>query len=216
SVCDRYHPTVDEFLEHVAEVRERSGWDESLVRTRVERVRAIEGGFEVQTPNPPSDTLSLGKGGVFDHVLLAPGHPALAFPPELEDDPRAVHAYRPHEYGDEVEIVGAGMAAATEWLNALAAGARVISVRRREPERRRASARGRWWLGRPGAGFARPGAHRRDAHARARGGPGAVGVSRRGHDRRREVRRARLPQQDGTVSYTLRGRIESRLAAVLV
>ena len=28
------------------------------------------------------------------------------------------------------------MAAATEWLNALAAGARVISVRRREPERR--------------------------------------------------------------------------------
>jgi hypothetical protein len=47
-----------------------------------------------------------------------------------------VHAYRPHAYADDVEIVGAGMAAATEWLNALAAGARVISVRRREPERR--------------------------------------------------------------------------------
>jgi hypothetical protein len=36
-----------------------------------------------------------------------------------------------------VTIVGAGMAAATEWLNALAAGAEVISVRRREPLRRR-------------------------------------------------------------------------------
>ncbi len=35
-----------------------------------------------------------------------------------------------------VEIVGAGMAAATEWLNALAAGSDVVSVRRREPERR--------------------------------------------------------------------------------
>src|SRR5207249_4517841 len=115
---------------------ERSRWDNSFVRTRVDRVRAVDGGFEVQTPNPPSDTLSLGKGGVFEHVLIAPGHPALAFPPELRDDPRAVHAYRPHEYADEVEVVGAGMAAATEWLNALAAGARVISVRRREPERR--------------------------------------------------------------------------------
>jgi hypothetical protein len=35
-----------------------------------------------------------------------------------------------------VEIVGAGMAAATEWLNALAAGSDVVSVRRREPVRR--------------------------------------------------------------------------------
>ena len=33
-------------------------------------------------------------------------------------------------------LVGAGMAGATEWLNALAAGARVTSVRRREPVRR--------------------------------------------------------------------------------
>jgi hypothetical protein len=47
-----------------------------------------------------------------------------------------VHAYEPHEYADDVVVVGAGMAAATEWLNALAAGARVTSVRRREPLRR--------------------------------------------------------------------------------
>jgi hypothetical protein len=32
--------------------------------------------------------------------------------------------------------VGAGLAAATEWLNALSAGAEVVSVRRREPARR--------------------------------------------------------------------------------
>jgi len=35
-----------------------------------------------------------------------------------------------------VTVVGAGLAAATEWLNALSAGAEVVSVRRREPVRR--------------------------------------------------------------------------------
>ena len=124
SLCGGYHPTVPEFLEHVQDVRERTGWDAALVEGRVARVRAVDGGFDVD-----------GRG-LFRHVLLACGHPGLSMPPELADDPRAVHAYEPHEYGDDVVVVGAGMAAATEWLNALAAGARVTSVRRREPVRR--------------------------------------------------------------------------------
>ena len=124
SVCNHYRPTVDDFLEHAAEVRERSGWDTSIVQHRVERVRAVDGGFELD-----------GRER-FAHVLLALGHPGLALPPELDGDARVVHAYEPHEYADEVEIVGAGMAAATEWLNALEAGASVTSVRRRDPLRR--------------------------------------------------------------------------------
>jgi cation diffusion facilitator CzcD-associated flavoprotein CzcO len=124
SVCNRYRPTVEEFLEHAGDVRERGGWDASFVQRRVEHVRAVEGGFELD-----------GRER-FAHVLLALGHPGLALPPELEDDPRVVHAYEPHGYGDEVAVVGAGMAAATEWLNALASGASVVSVRRREPLRR--------------------------------------------------------------------------------
>jgi cation diffusion facilitator CzcD-associated flavoprotein CzcO len=124
SACDRYRPTVARFLAHVARLRERTGWDWSLSRHRVRRVRAVQGGFE------------LDGSGPFRHVLLAPGHPGLNVPAELEHDPRAVHAYEPHEYAGTVAIVGAGMAAATEWLNALAAGASVVSVRRREPERR--------------------------------------------------------------------------------
>jgi cation diffusion facilitator CzcD-associated flavoprotein CzcO len=124
SVLDRFHPTVDEFLEHVEDLRASTGWDESFHRARVRRVRAAEDGFE------------LDEHGTFPHVLLAPGHPGLAFPDELALDTRAVHAYEPHDYADTVEVVGAGMAAATEWLNALAAGASVISVRRRDPERR--------------------------------------------------------------------------------
>jgi cation diffusion facilitator CzcD-associated flavoprotein CzcO len=124
TVCDRYHPTVEEFLEHVEELRAATRWDESFHAARVNHVRAVDGGFEVD------------DHGVFAHVLLAPGHPGLAWPEGLAADQRAVHAYEPHDYAETVEIVGAGMAAATEWLNALAAGASVVSVRRREPERR--------------------------------------------------------------------------------
>jgi len=124
SVLDRYHPTVEEFLSHVASVRERCGWDESLHSGRIERVRAVEGGFE------------LDGHGRFRHVLLAPGQPGLNRPDELRSDPRAVHAYEPHDYARTVTVVGAGLAAATEWHNALAAGAEVVSVRRREPMRR--------------------------------------------------------------------------------
>jgi hypothetical protein len=90
----------------------------------VQRITAVDDGFRL-------DDL-----GHFRHVLIATGHPGLALPPELQEEPRAVHSYEPHDYAEHVEIVGAGMAAATEWLNALAAGANVISVRRREPERR--------------------------------------------------------------------------------
>ena len=123
SVLDRYHPTVAEFLDHVERLRERSGWDESFVERRVERVHAVDGGFELD-------------GERFGHVLLAPGHPGLNLPDELRADPRAVHSYEPHDYAGTVTVVGAGLAAATEWLNALAAGAEVVSVRRREPARR--------------------------------------------------------------------------------
>jgi hypothetical protein len=124
TLADRFNPTVEEFLEHVEELREASGWDASVRRRTVQRIRPVESGFE------------LDDAGPYAHVLLALGHPGLACPEELRGDPRAVHAYEPHDYADEVEVVGAGMAAATEWLNALAAGARVVSVRRREPARR--------------------------------------------------------------------------------
>ena len=123
SACDRYHPTVEEFLADVERRRERSGWDKSLRPGRVERVAAVDGGFE------------LDGNGRFAHVLAATGHPGLAWPGELRDDPRAVHAYEPHEYASTVTVVGAGLAAATEWLNALEAGAEVVSVRRHEPRR---------------------------------------------------------------------------------
>jgi cation diffusion facilitator CzcD-associated flavoprotein CzcO len=123
SALDRYHPTVSEFLSHVERLRERSGWDESLILRRIEQVLVVDDGFEID-------------GHRFRHVLLAPGHPGLNVPEELRDDPRVIHSYEPHDYAPTVTVVGAGLAAATEWLNAIAAGAEVVSVRRREPVRR--------------------------------------------------------------------------------
>ena len=124
SLLDRYRPTVAEFLAHVERVRERTGWEASFRRTRIRDIRSVDGGFQ------------LDGEGAFRHVLVATGHPGLAVPDELAGDPRVVHAYEPHGYAPRVAVLGAGMAAATEWLNALAAGSEVVSVRRREPERR--------------------------------------------------------------------------------
>jgi hypothetical protein len=118
TATSRYRPTVRVFLDHAADVRRRSGWDESFVARRVDRIRAVDGGFE------------LGGEGPFAHVLLATGHPGLA---RVDG---AVHAYEPHDYEPKVAVIGAGMAAATEWRNALAAGSEVVSIRRREPLRR--------------------------------------------------------------------------------
>ncbi|MBA3841535.1 MAG: hypothetical protein H0X39_02780, partial [Actinobacteria bacterium] len=121
SALDRYHPTVDEFLAHAEQVLARSGWSHSFNERRIGRVTPVAGGFD------------LDGAGTFRHVLVATGHPGLARPAELAD---AVHSYEPHDYAPKVAVVGAGMAAATEWLNALAAGSEVISIRRREPLRR--------------------------------------------------------------------------------
>ena len=87
--------------------------------------------------SPPSRAASRSAATASSGTCSSPpGHPGLAVPDELAGDPRVVHAYEPHEYASRVTVVGAGMAAATEWLNALAAGSEVVSIRRREPARR--------------------------------------------------------------------------------
>lgn len=155
TVRNRFHPTVGEFLAHVDALRERSGWDRSLRAGRVERVRAVDGGFE------------LDGHGVFPHVLLATGHPGLNLPEELAGDPRVVHAYEPHDYAPTVTVVGGGLAAATEWLNALAAGSEVVSVRRREPVRQQLNVPREYLSRRALNGFHRLGPDERAARLRA-------------------------------------------------
>ena len=118
TLTNRYRPSVELFLAHAERVRARSGWERSFRERRVEQVRGVDGGF------------ALDGDGPFAHVLLALGHPG------LNQVPGTCHAYEPHDYAPQVAVIGAGMAAATEWRNALAAGSEVVSVRRREPLRR--------------------------------------------------------------------------------
>jgi cation diffusion facilitator CzcD-associated flavoprotein CzcO len=150
SLTNTYNPTVEQFLAHVSELRERSGWDESVRRHRVGHIGVSGEGFSV--------------GGVdVPHVLVATGYPGLCIPEELRGDPRVVHAYEPHEYATEVTVIGAGLAAATEWVNALAAGATVVSVRRREPVRRRLNVPREWFSRRALDGYHRTAAPERAA-----------------------------------------------------
>ena len=75
SALDPYHPALQEFLGHVARLRERSGWEQSWRGGRIGSVRAVEGGFELD-----------GRGR-FRDVLLAPGYPGLNVPEELRSRP---------------------------------------------------------------------------------------------------------------------------------
>jgi len=159
TLANRYHPSVELFLCHAEGVRERSGWARSFRARRVERIAAVDGGFELDGEGP------------FRHVLVATGHPGLATPEPYASDPRGVHAYAPHEYGDKVAVVGAGMAAATEWLNALASGAEVVSIRRREPLRRPLNAPRPLFSRRGLAPFHALGAERRAARLRELSAP---------------------------------------------
>src|SRR5207253_3132540 len=90
----------------------------------------------------------------------------------------------------------------------------------RLPERPspRTPGRGPWardcrGLDRARAGLERAAAYRPNANACGRRRTRAVGVSWSRHARRRALRRALLLTEDPPVSYTLRGRVESRLAA---
>ena len=71
------------------------------------------------------------------HVMLAPGHGPLSFPPLLakaRKDPaladRIVQAYEPKQYapGGRYIVLGAGIASVNEWANILDAGASVLAL----------------------------------------------------------------------------------------
>ena len=87
-VCNRYRPTVSRSSSATSgALRARTGWDERL-RSTARRAGAARS-RRVRRRRP---------GRLPPRARSRPGHPGLAFPPELEGDARAVHAYEPHEY----------------------------------------------------------------------------------------------------------------------
>jgi hypothetical protein len=136
SIRRRYNPGLVDILTEASVVGRRLGWDQARVPQRVGWLRR---GWE------PTPHFALhGEDGTCiaraRHVMLALGRGPLAFPPLLaraRADPELgggiVHAYEHKRYERDRRylVVGAGIAAANECANALAAGANVIALRRR-------------------------------------------------------------------------------------
>lgn len=131
----KYNPGVSEVLSEAGVVCRALDWEGSRVAARVGWLQREE------SPTPhfilyDEDTRFLGRA---KHVMLAPGHGPLAFPPVLaraKADPgtgdRVVQAYEAKQYarGGRYVVIGAGIASINEWANALDAGALVIALRR--------------------------------------------------------------------------------------
>ena len=122
-VFDRYHPTVEEFLAHVEELRS------ALAGTTAFAVEPCSG--SARWTEASSSTARR-----FPHVLVATGHPGLRLPEELAAD----RARRPRVRAPRVRRGGRGRRRRNGCGDRVAecSGGRreVISVRRREPERR--------------------------------------------------------------------------------
>lgn len=135
ALFDAYHPALNDVLAQGDRLRQQTALEESLVLARVGRLERREEHFVLWD--------EAGRRlGEHRHVLLALGHPGLAWPDAVQavrDDPalrpRIHHAYQPKVYqaGETVAVIGAGLGAAHEWLNALAAGAQVYALWRQPP-----------------------------------------------------------------------------------
>ena len=124
-VANRYHPTVERLPRaRRRAARARAAGTRASASAGRRGSRAVDGGFE------------LDGDGQFAHVLVATGPSRARVPEELAATRASCTRTSRTTTRRRVAVVGAGMAAATEWLNALAAGAEVVSVRRREPLRR--------------------------------------------------------------------------------
>jgi hypothetical protein len=131
----KYNPGVPEILTEAGVVARRMGWDDSRVPVRVGWVQR-----EMQ-PMPhfviyDEQANCIGRA---THVMLAPGHGPLSFPPTLaraRKDPaigdRIVQAYEPKQYAPDGRyiVLGAGIASVNEWANILDTGASALALTR--------------------------------------------------------------------------------------
>ena len=131
----KYNPGVPEILTEAAVVARRTQWDDSRVPSRI--------GWLQREMNPTPHFVLYDEQANFigraKHVMLAPGHGPLSFPPVLaraRKDPafgdRIVQAYEPKQYSADGRyiVLGAGIASVNEWANILDTGASVLALTR--------------------------------------------------------------------------------------
>jgi hypothetical protein len=131
----KYNPGVPEILTEASIVMQRLHWEDCRVPVRVGWVqREME-------PMPhfvlyDEDANFIGRS---KHVMLAPGHGPLSWPPVLaraRKDPeladRIVQAYQAKHYaqGGRYIVLGAGIASVNEWANILDEGGSVLALTR--------------------------------------------------------------------------------------
>jgi hypothetical protein len=131
----KYNPGVPEILTEAAVVARRMEWDATRVPKRI-------GWLQRQMEPIPHFVLYDEQAnfiGRSKHVMLAPGHGPLSFPPVLakaRKDPavadRIVQAYEPKQYaaGGRYIVLGAGIASVNEWANILDAGGSALALTR--------------------------------------------------------------------------------------
>jgi hypothetical protein len=133
----KYNPGVPEILTEAAVVTRRTGWEQARIPKKV-------GWLQRQMQPTPHFVMYDEQAnfiGRSKHVMLAPGHGPLSFPPLLakaRKDPaladRVVQAYEPKQYaaGGRYIVLGAGIASVNEWANILDAGGSVLALTRNE------------------------------------------------------------------------------------
>ena len=135
SIRRKYNPGVPEILTQAGIVAQRTNWEHARYAHRVGWVQR-EGGENPHFVLYDEDANFIGRSR---HVMLAPGHGPLSFPPVLakaRNDPsiadRIVQSYEPKEYaaGGRYVIIGSGIASVNEWANAIDAGAKVLALQR--------------------------------------------------------------------------------------
>lgn len=140
SLLHLYAPPLD-LLESDGLALERDlGFVDRRIRSRVGRIRRVEAPDGFAFYDSAGELLGTAR-----HVVLALGHPGLAWPLATEgwqQHPRVAHAYMAPEVrqGEHVVVIGSGMAAAHAWLRALERGARVTALHRRPLRRQRLNA----------------------------------------------------------------------------
>lgn len=126
---DRYHPTVDFFLEHTRNIARQTGFYRALVPGMISKIERREDNFSIYDKN---ETLV----AVAQHIMLAVGHGRERLPEAIENfrrggpqDPRVVPSFESKTYHPQSALViGDGITAATEWANILEAGGAVSAV----------------------------------------------------------------------------------------
>jgi hypothetical protein len=131
----KYNPGVPDIMAEAQIVHHKLGWNDNRYPSRVGWMqRGTMNGSDPHFVLYDEDANFIGRA---KHVMLAPGHGPLSFPPVLakaRQDPalaeRIVQAYAPKEYDESGRyiVIGSGIASVNEWANALDVGAKVISL----------------------------------------------------------------------------------------